>query len=112
MPTPVLLALCLTSASFSVLATVVLKLWSGTSYLVIVLPVCFALGTAAWFESMALPGARLGIVFVLILAFEAMLGIGVAVLFGESYGLREVVGLATILVGIAILYLGQDHAGT
>ena len=109
---PVLLCLCLASAIFYVLAAVVLKLWSGTSYLVIVLPVCAALGIAAWFESMALPGARMGIVFVLILAFEAALGAGAAVMLGESYGRREIVGLATILAGIAILYLGQGHAGT
>lgn len=109
MSVTVLFGLCLVSAFFYMLAAVVMKLWTGTPFVLLVVPVCLALGTAAWFESMALPGARMGIVLVLILACEAMLGAGVAVALGESYGRRELFGLASILLGVAILYNGEGR---
>jgi hypothetical protein len=104
-----LLALCLASAAFYVLASLVLKLGVGVPFLLLLAPVCLALGVAAWFESLALPTARLGVVLVLILAFEVVLTWAISIAIGESYGAREMVGLISILAGIAILY---DAEGT
>ena len=99
-----LLALCFASAAFQVLATAVMKVSIGIPFLLLVLPVCATLGLAAWFESMALPVARIGIVLVTILAFEVIITAAVALALGERYSLREGAGLAAILVGTAILF--------
>lgn len=99
-----LVCLCVASAAFYVLATAVLKLAGGTPFLILLLPVCAMLGLAAWFESMALPGARLGIVLILILAFEVLLTAACSLALGERYTGREIGGLLAILIGLAVLF--------
>jgi multidrug transporter EmrE-like cation transporter len=98
-----LLVLCATSAGFYVAAAVVMKLASHMPFLLLLLPVYAALGLAAWFESLALPGNRLGIVVLLILAGEVLLTAAVAFALGERYGLREIAGLLVIVAGIAVV---------
>lgn len=104
MSVPALLTLCFVSACFYVLAAAVMKVAVGLPFLLIVLPVCATLGVAAWFESLALPTARIGIVLVTILAFEALIGAGVALALGERYSAREMLGLGAIHVGIALVF--------
>ena len=71
------------------------------------LPVYAALGVAAWFESLALPGNRFGIVVLLILASEVLITAGVAVALGEHYSLREIAGILMIVVGMAVVCQGD-----
>lgn len=108
MTAPILVTLCLVSASFYVAATLVLKFGSGLPFLLLLAPVFCALGLAAWFESLALPSARLGIVLLLILAFEVVLTAGVSFALGEAYRPSELLGMATILLGIVILFSAEE----
>ncbi len=103
MSAPLLLALCAISAAFYVAAAAIMKLGGGVPFALLLLPVFAALGVAAWFESLALPANRFGIVVLLILASEVIITAGVAVALGERYSLRELAGLLLIVVGMAVV---------
>ena len=107
MPAPLLLLLCATSAGFYVTAAAVMKLGGGVPFLLLLIPVYAALGVAAWFESLALPGNRFGIVVLLILASEVLITAGVAVALGEHYSPREIAGILMIVVGMVVVCQGD-----
>ncbi len=110
MSAPLVLALCAISAACYVAASVVLKLGGHLPFLLLLMPVCGALALAAWFESTALSGNRLGIVALLIMGCEFLVTAGVAIGFGERYSSRELAGLLVIAGGIAIVcHPGAPH---
>ena len=88
-----------------------MKLGAGTPFLLLLLPVCAALGLAAWFESQTLAVTRFGLVALLILGSEVLLTAGVAVTLGERYSLREIAGLLLIVAGIAVVYEAEGTRG-
>ncbi len=98
-----LLGLCFASAVFYTGAAVVMKLGIGLPFLWLVPAVLLSLVVAARIEIVALHGARLGHVVVMIIAFEVLITTLVALALGERYALRELAGFFTILVGIALL---------
>ena len=110
MSAPLLLGLCFASVAFYALVTLMLKVATGIPFLLLVLPICAALGLAAWLESLALPAARIGVVLALILAFEVLITAAVTLALGESYRLREIAGLAAIIVGIVSLFGSEEAA--
>jgi hypothetical protein len=108
MAVPHVLALCLASATFYAGAAAVMKLAGGTPFLLLAVPLCAALGLAAWFESLALPGNRLGIVVLLIIGSEVLITAGVCLVLGERYSFREVAGLLIIFGGILLVFGGGE----
>ena len=104
MSPPLLVALCALSAAFYVAAGAVMKVAGGLPFVLLLVPVLAALALAAWFESLALPASRFGMVALLILAFEVLIAFGAAAALGERYSGRELLGLVVIVAGIAIVY--------
>ena len=105
--TPV--ALCLASAVFYVAGTAAMKLYGHAPFALLMVPVGLAFLLAAWFEVAVLRSTRVGQVFLLIFAFEVVLTALLAfVVLQERYSVREMLGLATIVTGIAIL-VSADH---
>ncbi|MCW5710715.1 hypothetical protein [Shinella sp.] len=108
----VFLTLCFASASFYVLASVVMKAFGHIPFLVLLAPVAAALAAAAWFEVSLLRTGRLGHVFLFILAFEVLITAAVAlVVLRESYDVRELAGLAAICIGVALVITGATPEG-
>jgi hypothetical protein len=96
--------LCFASAVFYAGAQFVMKLGSGLPFLVVLVPVLLTLSVAAGIESIALSGARIGHVVILIIGFETLCTAVFALLvLGESYRLTEVAGFAAILIGAGLL---------
>ncbi len=101
-------ALCLASAVFYVSGTAAMKLYGDLPFGLLMVPVGAAFILAAWFEVAVLRTARVGQVFLLIFAFEVTLTSLLAfVVLNERYSTRELIGLATIIAGIALMVPGR-----
>lgn len=110
MQTPLVLVLCVASATFYVAAAAVMKIAGGIPFLLLLVPVFAALGLAAWFESSALATQRFGLVGLTILASEVLITAGAALALGERYSPREIGGLLLIVLGIVIVCHGEARA--
>ncbi len=105
-----LLGLCFASAVFYTGAAVVMKLGLGVPFLWLVPAILLSLVLAARIETFALHGARMGLVVVVIIAFEVVITTLVALALGERFALRELAGFVAILVGVALLVdVGGTH---
>ena len=106
-PNVFMIAMCFASAAFYVAATVVMKLFGGFHFALLLVPIAITFFPAAWFEVMVLRDGRLGQVFLLIFAFEIVITAFLAfVVLRETYTAREVLGLVTIVIGIALMFHG------
>ena len=100
--------LALGSAVFYVAATFVMKYWgslgAGSALLLIVI----TLGGAVLLEVIALREAKLGYLYVVILGIECVLAmVAACYILRESYSPQEFLGVALIVVGLAVLHLPQ-----
>jgi len=102
-----MIAMCFASAAFYVAATVVMKLFGGFRFALLLVPIGIIFFTAARFEVMVLRDGRLGQVFLLIFAFEIVMTSFLAfVVMRETYTARKMSGLVTIVIGIALMLHG------
>jgi multidrug transporter EmrE-like cation transporter len=107
------IALTALAAFFFMAASWLMKTWAQ-SHLFWSMPVIFILVAAAvWLEIEVLRATRMGHVVVLMLAIELVLTFAVAYFFlGETYSVREIAGVAVILLGMIVLSSGSSDAGT
>lgn len=103
----VILGLCFASAAFYTGAGVVMKLGLNLPFLWLVPAILVSLAIAARIETVALHGARMGHVVVVIIAFEVLMTSLCALALGERYALRELAGFVAILIGVALLADGE-----
>lgn len=98
--------LSLGSAACYVLATIIMKRWGAIGNVEAVVLVTVALAAAVFLETEALRQARLGHVLIVILGFETCLALLCAwFLLREAYAPHEVLGLALIILGVAVAHL-------
>lgn len=96
--------LALGSAVFYVLATYAMKHWSNHVTLTAVAVIALALAGAVVCEIFALRIERLGYLYIAILGFECVIIAVVAIIVeGEVYATKELVGIASIVAGVALL---------
>lgn len=100
-----LTAFVLGSALFYAASMVVMKFWGQIPPALIITLIALLVGAGVWFEIGALQTERLGIVYVLILGIECIfIAIASAVLFGETFTMREIIGGAMIVAGTALAW--------
>lgn len=92
------------AAGLYALAMILMKLWTGHAGPALALGIAAAFALGAFLETAALREARIGLVYCLILGLESVLVIGLAHwLFDEVFTLREWVGGALVIAGVAIV---------
>ena len=100
--------LALGSAVFYVAATFVMKYWGSLGAASALLLIVITLGVAVLLEVIALREAKLGYLYVVILGIECVLAMAAACwILRESYSPQELMGVALIVVGLAVLHLPQ-----
>lgn len=92
------------SAAFYVGALLAMKHWGALpAPMTLTIVLCMVL--AAGFETLALRGERLGMVYAAILAVEVILLAAITTLvLGESFSIREVAGVGLIVAGTALAW--------
>ncbi|MEM1315292.1 MAG: EamA family transporter [Pseudomonadota bacterium] len=92
------------AAGLYALAMILMKLWTAHAGPALALGIAAAIALGAFLETAALRDSRVGLVYCLILGLESVLVIGVAHwLFGEVFTLREWVGGALVIAGVALV---------
>lgn len=109
MAVSLIVALTFAAAFFYVAAAFLMKQWALMPLFVGVPSVLLMLSAAAFFEIEALRSSRLGVTFLVILAFEVMLtALAALLILGERYTHGEIAGIAIIVVGIGVLGWSQE----
>ena len=97
--------LALISAVFYCIAMVAMKSWAELPSAGLAVIIGAALLTAGAFEVFALRQERLGLIYVGILGAEVViLGTVSFIYFEEAYSVRELSGMALVLIGTAIAW--------
>lgn len=105
------LGLALMAAASYLGAALVLKQWSVLPVWIATALVAMCLAAACVFELMALQRARFAEVVVLIIALEVGFALVVSHrMFSEAYGMRELLGLGLLVMGVFVLLTGQAPA--
>jgi small multidrug resistance pump len=92
------------AATFFVIANWIMKEFASAALPLVIPAAAMALACGAIMEVEALKLNRLGHMIVLIVAIEVAATFALSVfMFGESYSLRELMGVAVIALGILIL---------
>ena len=100
----VTMALAFTASFFYIGATLFLKQWSNLSPAVAIFGIMICLGLACLSEMMVLQRARFAEVVILIITLEVGLAVVLSRLaFGESFGLRDLCGMAFLVIGAGLL---------
>ncbi|MGF1660410.1 MAG: hypothetical protein ACFCUS_13365 [Rubrimonas sp.] len=91
------------SAALYAAGMVAMKLWGQFPPATMATAIGICIAGAVWLEVLALRETRLGVVYVAILAAEAVMVAAIAHLgFDEEYSTRELVGGALIVAGVAV----------
>jgi small multidrug resistance pump len=94
------------SASAYVAATIVMKFYGRLGFSKAAVLIALFLVAAVFFETVALKTERLGMILLLILGSECLLGLLASWLwFQEKYSNRELVGFGLIIAGVALTKL-------
>lgn len=95
--------LVLGSAALYTAGMVAMKLWGQLPPAMMAAAIAICIAGAVWLEVLALRETRLGVVYVAILAAEAIMVAAIAHLgFEEEYSLRELAGAGLIVAGVAV----------
>ena len=85
-------------------ATLAMKTLSIAPTPAMTILLCLALAGAVAAEILLLQRHTLGITYITILAAETLLVLGIAAFIGEGLGPRELVGVALVLGGTAVIW--------
>ncbi|WP_426230425.1 hypothetical protein [Pararhizobium sp. DWP3-4] len=101
----------ITGAGFCfMLANLVMKTMGGTPFYVLYPAITITFAAGAYFEVEALKQAQLGYAITFILGCELLLSLAIAILFlGEAYSASNLVGIALVVIGIALLHLPNER---
>ena len=95
--------LVLGSAALYAAGMVAMKLWGQFPPATMAAAIGVCIAGAVWLEVLALRETRMGVVYVAILAAEAIMVAAIAHLgFEEEYSVRELAGGALIVAGVAV----------
>jgi drug/metabolite transporter (DMT)-like permease len=104
MSSPLTLLLAGGAATFFVIANWIMKEYASAALPLVIPAAAMALALGAVMETEALKLNRLGHIIVLIVAVEVAATFALSIfMFGETYGAREIIGVAVIGLGILIL---------
>jgi multidrug transporter EmrE-like cation transporter len=93
------------AAACYTVAMVLMKLWGSAAWPLMAAALIAVSVGAVWFDILALRQERLGMIYVSVLAVEALMIAAVAVgVFGESFSTREAAGMALIVAGAAVAW--------
>ena len=97
------------SAAFYVLSTYAMKFWNQLGLPMASFFIIATLAVAVVLETLALREARLAYTFILILGFECIIALASAWFFlRESYAPVEALGIALIIIGVALTHAAPE----